>query len=57
MDGIPLAIELAAARARAFSLPEIAEQVRADPSALSRVVGASEPGRAYEPPSTAASGC
>jgi DNA-binding SARP family transcriptional activator len=37
VDGVPLAIELAAARSRAFSLPEIAEQVRADPSALSRV--------------------
>jgi DNA-binding SARP family transcriptional activator len=37
VDGIPLAIELAAARSRAFSLPEIAEQVRSDPSALSRV--------------------
>jgi predicted ATPase/DNA-binding SARP family transcriptional activator len=37
VDGVPLAIELAAARSRAFSLPEIAAQVRADPSALSRV--------------------
>src|ERR1700761_1341802 len=37
VDGVPLAIELAAARSRAFSLPEIAEQVRADPSSLSRV--------------------
>ena len=37
MDGVPLAIELAAARGRAFSLPEIADQVRADPSSLSRV--------------------
>jgi hypothetical protein len=37
VDGLPLAIELAAARSRAFSLPEIASQVRADPSSLSRV--------------------
>ena len=37
VDGVPLAIELAAARSRAFSLTEIASQVRADPSALSRV--------------------
>jgi DNA-binding SARP family transcriptional activator len=37
VDGVPLAIELAAARSRAFSLPEIADQVRADPSSLSRV--------------------
>jgi DNA-binding SARP family transcriptional activator len=37
VDGVPLAIELAAARSRAFSLPEIAEQVRADPSSLARV--------------------
>ena len=37
VDGVPLAIELAAARSRAFSLPEIASQVRADPSSLSRV--------------------
>jgi predicted ATPase/DNA-binding SARP family transcriptional activator len=37
VDGVPLAIELAAARSRAFSLPEIARQVRADPSSLSRV--------------------
>ena len=37
VDGVPLAIELAAARGRAFALSEIAEQVRADPSALGRV--------------------
>jgi predicted ATPase/DNA-binding SARP family transcriptional activator len=37
VDGVPLALELAAARARAFSLAEIAHQVSADPSALSRV--------------------
>ncbi|WP_344804194.1 AfsR/SARP family transcriptional regulator [Microlunatus ginsengisoli] len=37
LDGIPLAIELAAARVRSFSLTEIAEQVRADPTRLSRV--------------------
>ncbi|MEJ2865890.1 BTAD domain-containing putative transcriptional regulator [Actinomycetospora flava] len=35
VDGVPLAIELAAARGRAFSLVEIAEQVRTDPGALS----------------------
>ena len=44
VDGVPLAIELAAARSRAFSLPEIAEQVRSDPSSLSRV-GRSRGGR------------
>ena len=37
LDGLPLAIELAAARVRSFSLAEIAEQARADPSRLSRV--------------------
>lgn len=37
LDGLPLAIELAAARVRSFSLAEIAEQVRADPSRLSRL--------------------
>ena len=37
VDGLPLAIELAAARARAFSLEEIAQQVTADPSMLARV--------------------
>ncbi|MEJ2868267.1 BTAD domain-containing putative transcriptional regulator [Actinomycetospora sp. OC33-EN08] len=39
VDGVPLAIELAAARGRAFAVAEIAEQVRADPSALARVGG------------------
>ena len=34
VDGLPLAIELAAARHRAFSLTEIADQVRLDPSTL-----------------------
>jgi predicted ATPase/DNA-binding SARP family transcriptional activator len=37
VDGVPLAIELAAARARAYSLAEIAQQVGADPSALARI--------------------
>jgi predicted ATPase/DNA-binding SARP family transcriptional activator len=37
VEGVPLALELAAARARAFSLEEIAHQVTADPSALSRI--------------------
>ncbi|MBV9794428.1 MAG: AAA family ATPase [Actinobacteria bacterium] len=37
VDGVPLAIELAAARSRAFSLPEIADQVQTDPSLLARV--------------------
>ncbi|MDT0353422.1 BTAD domain-containing putative transcriptional regulator [Pseudonocardia charpentierae] len=37
VDGIPLAIELAAARARSFSLREVADQVELDPSSLSRV--------------------
>ena len=37
VDGVPLAIELAAARARAYSLDEIAVQVSADASALSSV--------------------
>ncbi|WP_433503554.1 BTAD domain-containing putative transcriptional regulator [Pseudonocardia halophobica] len=37
VDGVPLALELAAARARAFSLEEIAHQVTADPSSLARV--------------------
>ncbi len=36
VDGLPLAIELAAARARAYALEEIADQVRADPSRLAR---------------------
>ncbi len=37
VDGLPLAIELAAARARSFSLDEIAAQTAADPGSLSRV--------------------
>lgn len=37
VDGLPLAIELAAGRARVFSLVEIAQQVRADASTLSRL--------------------
>jgi predicted ATPase/DNA-binding SARP family transcriptional activator len=37
VDGLPLAIELAAARARAYSLSEIAAQVVADPGDLARV--------------------
>jgi DNA-binding SARP family transcriptional activator len=37
VEGVPLALELAAARARAYTLTEIASQVRADASALSRV--------------------
>ncbi|MET1003992.1 MAG: BTAD domain-containing putative transcriptional regulator [Propionibacteriaceae bacterium] len=37
LDGLPLAIELAAARVRYFSLAEIAEQARGDPSRLSRI--------------------
>jgi predicted ATPase len=37
VDGLPLALELAAGRARAYSLAEIAAQVRADASTLSRV--------------------
>ena len=37
VDGLPLALELAAARARAFTLTEIAADVRVDASALSRV--------------------
>jgi DNA-binding SARP family transcriptional activator len=37
VDGLPLAIELAAARARAYSLDEIVGQVSADASALSRI--------------------
>ena len=36
VDGVPLALELAAGRARAFSLEEIAHQVTADPSSLAR---------------------
>ncbi|NMO88218.1 BTAD domain-containing putative transcriptional regulator [Actinomycetospora sp. TBRC 11914] len=37
VDGLPLALELAAGRARAYTLTEIAAQVRADASTLSRV--------------------
>jgi predicted ATPase/DNA-binding SARP family transcriptional activator len=37
VDGVPLALELAAGRARAFSLEEIAHQVTADPSSLARI--------------------
>ncbi|ODU03656.1 MAG: hypothetical protein ABS81_13250 [Pseudonocardia sp. SCN 72-86] len=37
VDGLPLALELAAGRARAYTLTEIAFQVRADASTLSRV--------------------
>jgi hypothetical protein len=37
VDGLPLALELAAGRARAFTLGEIAAEVRADASTLSRV--------------------
>jgi predicted ATPase len=37
VDGLPLAIELAAGRARAYSLAEIVTQVRADASSLSRI--------------------
>ncbi|MCW2526691.1 MAG: AfsR/SARP family transcriptional regulator [Pseudonocardiales bacterium] len=39
VDGLPLAIELAAARARTYSLAEIAAQVTEDPSDLARVNG------------------
>jgi hypothetical protein len=37
LDGLPLAIELAAARVRAYSLEEIAEQVAGNPAALASV--------------------
>ncbi|MGY1746843.1 AfsR/SARP family transcriptional regulator [Blastococcus sp. SYSU D00695] len=37
VDGVPLALELAAGRARAFTLEEIAHQVTADPSSLARL--------------------
>jgi predicted ATPase/DNA-binding SARP family transcriptional activator len=37
MDGLPLGIELAAARARTFSLAEVADQTEADPAALAGV--------------------
>ena len=36
LDGLPLAIELAAARGRSYSIAEIAEQVMLDPSRLGR---------------------
>ncbi|WP_029135523.1 AfsR/SARP family transcriptional regulator [Nakamurella lactea] len=39
VDGLPLALELAAARVRTASLIEIAGQVRADPGGLARVGG------------------
>ncbi|HEU5486416.1 MAG TPA: BTAD domain-containing putative transcriptional regulator [Microlunatus sp.] len=37
VDGLPLAIELAAAQVRSFSLTEIADQVRADSATLTRI--------------------
>lgn len=37
VDGLPLAIELAAARARSFSLDDVSAQVAADPSGLRRI--------------------
>jgi len=37
VDGVPLAVELAAARARAYTLAEIANQVATDPSSLARI--------------------
>ena len=37
VDGLPLAVELAAARARTFTVAEIAEQVARDPGGLGRV--------------------
>ncbi|MCW2526593.1 MAG: hypothetical protein JWM76_1453 [Pseudonocardiales bacterium] len=37
VDGLPLALELAAARIRSYTLAEIAHQVLADPSALTRI--------------------
>ena len=37
VDGVPLALELAAARARTYTLDDIATQVTADPSALRRI--------------------
>jgi predicted ATPase/DNA-binding SARP family transcriptional activator len=43
LDGLPLAIELAAARGRSYSIAEIAEQVTLDPTGLARQ-GAAAPG-------------
>ncbi|TDQ65638.1 putative ATPase [Actinomycetospora succinea] len=37
VDGLPLAVELAAARTRSFTLAEIEEQVASDPGGLGRV--------------------
>jgi predicted ATPase/DNA-binding SARP family transcriptional activator len=37
LDGLPLAMELAAARARAYSLDEIEQQVTSDPTGLARI--------------------
>lgn len=45
VDGLPLAVELAAARARSFTLTEIAEQVTSDPGGLGRVGRGGRSGR------------